>query len=119
MLKILSETSSWPWRIAIIASAIGLAPLFEEFLFHGYLQTAIAATIARWSGQNIWPRWPAILLASIAFTAVHEHLWLMPPIFFLSICLGYAYERTNNLWVPILIHAAFNGVSTAIFLITR
>jgi len=66
-----------------------------------------------------WPAWVAIVVASIAFTLVHGHLWLMPPIFFLSLCLGVVYERTNNLWAPIFIHAAFNAASTALFLIGR
>ena len=33
--------------------------------------------------------------------------------------LLYAYERTGNLWVPILIHAAFNTSSTLVFLIPQ
>jgi len=63
--------------------------------------------------------WMAIILASILFAYVHQRLWLMPPIFFLSICLGYVYERTNNLWAPIVIHTVFNGASTLLFLATR
>lgn len=42
--------------------------------------------------------------------------WEAPVIFLLAICMGYAYERTGNLWVSITIHAAFNTVSTLIFL---
>ena len=42
--------------------------------------------------------------------------WMAPLIFVLSLCLGYAYERTGNLWVSIIIHAAFNTTSTVIFL---
>jgi membrane protease YdiL (CAAX protease family) len=62
-----------------------------------------------------WTGWAAILLTSALFASVHA-MWTWPPIFILAVCLGYAYERTGNLWVPILIHAAFNTVSTLVFL---
>jgi membrane protease YdiL (CAAX protease family) len=35
--------------------------------------------------------------------------WMRPPLFLLSVCIGYAYERTGNLWVAIIIHAGFNA----------
>jgi membrane protease YdiL (CAAX protease family) len=40
---------------------------------------------------------------------------MMPPIFFLSLCLGYIYERTANLWAPITVHLMFNLASVTIF----
>ena len=43
----------------------------------------------------------------------------MPPIFILSMCLGYAYERTKNLWTSIIVHASFNAASVAMFLMFR
>jgi membrane protease YdiL (CAAX protease family) len=36
---------------------------------------------------------------------------MVVPLFLLSMCLGYIYQRTGNLWATITIHAAFNGVS--------
>jgi membrane protease YdiL (CAAX protease family) len=63
----------------------------------------------------VWTTWAAILVTSALFASVHA-MWTWPPIFVLSLCLGYAYERSNNVWVPILIHAAFNTVSTLMFL---
>ena len=64
-------------------------------------------------------RWAAIILASIFFTAVHGALWMMPPIFFLAICLGYLYERTRNLWVTMIVHAMFNATSILLFLLSQ
>jgi hypothetical protein len=62
-----------------------------------------------------WATWAAILVTSVIFAVVHP-AWTAPAIFLLSLCLGYAYERTGNLWVPILIHAAFNTTSTLLYL---
>ena len=60
-------------------------------------------------------RWLGILITSALFAAVHAG-WMAPPIFLLSVCIGYAYERTGNLWMAIIMHAAFNITSTLIFL---
>jgi membrane protease YdiL (CAAX protease family) len=54
--------------------------------------------------------WEAIIVTSVLFAIVHPG-WTWPLIFLLSVCLGYAYERTGNLWVPVVIHAAFNTTS--------
>ena len=61
---------------------------------------------ARPAGAGI--RWLAIVITSVLFALVHGALWMMPPIFFLSLCLGYVYERTANLWAPITVHLMFN-----------
>jgi membrane protease YdiL (CAAX protease family) len=59
-------------------------------------------------------RWASIFLTSLIFASVHP-AWTIPPIFFLSICLGYAYERTGNLWTSMTIHAVFNMTSTVLY----
>jgi membrane protease YdiL (CAAX protease family) len=119
--------------------------MFEEFLFRAHLQTflmklfttagtgkspePLEATAALEMGdaspaieQTARPEirtsarvWLAILIASILFAAVHP-LWMAPLILLLSLGLGYAYERTGNIWVPIFIHALFNLFSTLQFL---
>ena len=111
LLLALGEETSPLVRGLIVFSAIILAPAFEEFFFRGMFQRAIRV------GTN--NRWLAIILASIFFTAVHVALWMMPPIFFLAICLGYLYERTRNLWVTMIVHAMFNATSVALFLFFR
>ena len=98
-------------RAAIAVSAIVLAPLFEEFFFRGTLQRALRMMFGS--------RWPAILIASLLFTAVHGAIWMAPSIFVLSLCLGYLYDRTGNLWVPMIVHGAFNATSIVAFLFFR
>ena len=55
--------------------------------------------------------WLAVIVTSALFALLHP-LWSSPIIFLLALGLGYAYERTGNLWVSIGMHAAFNSVST-------
>ncbi|MBW8885547.1 MAG: CPBP family intramembrane metalloprotease, partial [Planctomycetia bacterium] len=117
LLRLLGHDSGMAMRVAVVISAAVLAPLFEEMLFRGHMQTAILYTISRPQSDSPRVRWAAIFVTSIFFTLVHGELWLMQPIFLLSICLGYAYERTGNLWVPILIHASFNAANLAVFLL--
>src|SRR5688572_21206538 len=60
-------------------------------------------------------RWLAIVVTSVLFALVHGAVWMMPPIFFFSLCLGYVYERTANLWAAIAVHLLFNLVNVALF----
>ncbi len=94
-------------RALAILSATVLAPLVEETFFRGHVQTGLRSLI-----QN---KTVAIVMTSILFAAMHEW-WMRPPIFVLSLCLGWLYERTGNLWMPIGLHVAFNAISTAVFL---
>ena len=118
MLQRLGETARPGVRWAIIAGATVAAPMFEELLFRGGFQTLLRrgfggirygpAADARVSSPVAV--WAAIIVASLLFAMIHE-AWMAPAIFALSLCLGYAYERTGNLWVPILMHAIFNAVN--------
>ena len=128
LLRVLGESVEPIVRVALAAGAVVVAPLSEELLFRGHGQTILRAGLARLGGYHptdpdgpapsvppAWATWGAIVLASALFAAVHDP-WTWPPIFLLSMGLGWAYERTGNLWAPVAIHAAFNAVSTLIFL---
>lgn len=117
-LRILQEHSDPALLVTVIVSAVVIAPVFEELLFRGHMQTAIIYTLDR-SGRSARSRWIGIVLVSLLFAAVHGELWMMPPIFLLSVCLGYVYERSGNLWTAILIHSAFNASGMAFFLLQK
>ncbi|HEX2972453.1 MAG TPA: type II CAAX endopeptidase family protein [Tepidisphaeraceae bacterium] len=108
LLVILDKTHDPRLAILLVITAVIIAPIYEELFFRGHLQTIIRYYVGR--------PWPAILLTAGAFSIVHPP-WTWPPIFFLALCLGYAYERTNNLWVAIIIHALFNATSVAMSLL--
>jgi membrane protease YdiL (CAAX protease family) len=134
MLRILENTDDRGLAWLLIFTAAVLAPLYEELLFRGHLQTLLVhlftrlrperdvvmepyatpnAALMRPHGPSPAAKWTGIIVASLAFAVVHPW-WTMPPIFFLSVCLGYSYERWNNLWIPIVLHALFNGISMMI-----
>lgn len=145
LLRVLGESDETWVRVVLAAGAVVAAPLLEELLFRGHMQTIARRALIRLAGGGrsrglpldmaagapvaspsidgapdaavgpAWAIWGAIIFTSALFSAVHEP-WTWPPIFLLSVCLGWAYERTGNLWVPVAIHAAFNAVSTILFL---
>lgn len=152
LLRVLGEKPSPGVVVAIVIGACVIAPLFEELLFRGHLQTLLRRMFYRMATRRNSPAtpppphgfpvitgqpmetelpaddpsappssptaaqtWAAIVLTSIIFALVHP-VWSMPVIFVLALCLGYAYERTSNLWVSITLHAGFNTISTVIFL---
>jgi len=92
------------WGASIVLSAVVLAPLAEELFFRGMLQSMLRRVIGR--------PWPAVVITSAAFAAVHfSTLQDIPALFVLSLVLGYNYERTGRLTAAVAIHALFNGIA--------
>jgi membrane protease YdiL (CAAX protease family) len=105
-------------RVLLAIGACVVAPVYEEMLFRGHIQTIAVRVMRGFAGGGGAARWAAVIGTSILFALVHP-FWMAPLIFVLALCLGYAYERTGNLWVPILMHALFNTINTVQFLILR
>jgi membrane protease YdiL (CAAX protease family) len=86
---------------AFLAIAVG-APLWEEMLFRGFLVGPIAGVIGFW---------PAAVLVSGAWTALH--LGYSPvglaEVFLIGLYFSWLLWRTGSLWVPIACHAIYNG----------
>jgi len=117
MLKMLGESETPGSRALILFSVLIIAPISEEMFFRGFIQTILVSLFARFRRDKIGsaaPRWIPVLLTSLLFALAHPW-WSWPPIFVLALCLGYAYERTGNLWAPIAIHALFNATSVVIY----
>jgi len=91
-------------RVLMILVTVGIGPVFEEMLFRGLFQTMLRSVLAR--------PWWSIVITSIIFTLMHP--WMhWPALLVLSICMGYAYEKSGSLFRPIFIHTLFNAASVA------
>lgn len=90
----------------------------EELLYRNIVQKSLYDFFAR--------RW-AVVIASVIFAAVHLPQYTnfsdisvlgttstLLTVFVLALILGFSYERTDNLVVPILIHGTFNAISFAL-----
>ncbi len=111
---LLQAMQDLPWGmhrwILVLCAVIG-APVFEELIYRGLLQT----TLHEMTGWRI--RWLVVFITSAIFTVMHLGgvPWqALPSLFVLSIVLGYLYERTGSLWPGIVTHLLFNLTSTAL-----
>lgn len=82
-----------------------IAPILEELLFRGYLQSALM--------RHMKP-WMAIAVASAVFGAVHLQLLAFPLLAALGGVLGYLYYRTGSLKVNIILHMLNNSIAYAL-----
>jgi membrane protease YdiL (CAAX protease family) len=146
ILQLLGSTQSEKLTFFAIILAVIVAPLTEELLYRGLLQTSLVRMFGWIASQNnlaedasapgipstpghedgsavrsIAPagagvRWAAVLTSSAIFAAIHVEPAFLAPIFVLALGLGYVYERTGNLWITITAHALFNTAQILLFM---
>lgn len=97
----------WGPSLVLFLVVAGLAPLFEELLFRGFLLPVLAR-----GGRTTL----ALVLSALLFGAIHLQPAGLPTLATLGFVLGLALRHTGSLWPPILVHACWNGT---IFLVMR
>jgi membrane protease YdiL (CAAX protease family) len=106
----IKKTMSSPALFGIVLISICIfAPIIEEFLFRGILQSWLKKKMSR----NY-----AIFFASIFFAFFHysgsqgiSNITIILSLFILSLFLGFIYERQGSLLASISLHATFNTFS--------
>jgi hypothetical protein len=115
VLKVIVNHPDDAHTAGLIVMAVFSAPVLEELLFRGLVQTVLI------NARVALARWPAIALASILFASVHlpvASVHALPALVVLSLGLGWVYERTGNLWASIGLHALFNASQVALGLMS-
>jgi membrane protease YdiL (CAAX protease family) len=107
-LEMITQYTQLPLRIMIVFVAVVIAPLLEEMLFRGFVQTTIRSFFGVRNSA-----WPAIAASSVFFAIMHADPGHWPALFVLGVCLGYSYEKSGSLFRPIFIHLFFNASSVA------
>jgi membrane protease YdiL (CAAX protease family) len=82
----------------------------EELIFRGVLQREIT----NWTRRPVLSVW----IAAIVFSAIHMQFEGFFPRVALGAVLGFLYLWSNNLWIPILVHAVNNGTQVAVLYFT-
>ena len=85
-------------------SLIFFAALFEELVFRGYVMQLLIEGLGRW---------PALLITSLLFGYAHNdnpsaNLISFTVTALAGILIGLSYVRTRSLWVPTVLHVAWN-----------
>ncbi|MBX7065986.1 MAG: CPBP family intramembrane metalloprotease [Parachlamydiales bacterium] len=109
-VKFLKSTFDNPvFFVLAVISIIILAPLVEETLFRGFLQTYIR--------QHLGPR-QAIVITSACFSLFHYaqgqgfgNISIIVSLFVLALFLGFLYEKRGSLLAPMVLHGTFNAIS--------
>lgn len=104
---LLRGLSGWAPSLLLFLTVAGLAPLFEELMFRGFLLPVLARRVSL--------GW-ALLATALLFGAIHLQPMGLPVLSTLGLVLGLAMGRTGSLRTPILVHACWNG---SLFLVMR
>jgi membrane protease YdiL (CAAX protease family) len=100
LLQIVLEGNDSIALLLFFLTAAVAAPLFEEFLFRGFLLPSLTRYV---------PVWAAIGLSGLLFGVAHLSLSEILPLTSLGIILGIVYVRTRNLLAPMLLHSLWNS----------
>ncbi len=112
------EHQDWMRLVPCLLSPLILAPILEEILFRGYLQSAFREWFLGMTGVGLrWAPWLSITLTSGLFVLVHVegsgvHLF---PLFVLSLTLGFLRDRLQSLAPAIALHFFFNFFNLIMF----
>lgn len=109
-VQFLKMTLGYPVLFVLaLLSIIVLAPLVEELLFRGFLQSFIR--------QHLGSK-QAIVMTSLLFSLFHysadqkiSNLTIVGSLFVFSLFLGFVYEKRGSLFAPIFLHSLFNTVN--------
>ena len=98
----ISFDNNYPgWQLAFLALVI-LVPLYEELLLRGFLYRRLK----RYLGVFV-----AAIIVSLIFALGHLNWLVAIDTLLLSLVVIFAYEKTNNLAVAIIIHMIKNFVA--------
>jgi uncharacterized protein len=100
LLQIMLESHDSIALLLFFLTAAVAAPLFEEFLFRGFLLPSLTRYL---------PTWGSIGISGLIFGVAHLSLSEILPLTTLGILLGTVYVRTRNLLAPMLLHSLWNS----------
>ena len=78
------------------------APLAEELMFRGVIQTRL---------ERAMPMWAAVVLQAVLFGVVHGTPIQMAYAFLLGLVFGFLRSRTGSILPGVAAHAAFNAMN--------
>ncbi len=99
---------SFPEGLLVLTAIILIAPVAEELLFRGFLQTTL-----EYRTQDVTR---AVLFTALAFALLHMNTWWLLQIYLFGVALSYLSWRTQSVYPGILTHM---GINTTAILMTN
>ena len=88
------------WFILLALVVVVGAPLVEELVYRGFIQSGLQAQLG-----STW----ALIITAAGVTVVHLEPIEFPGLFAFAIVLGLCYRRTQRLGLSMVTHLAFNA----------
>lgn len=123
--RILTSKAEFMKQVMVLGAMRSTAEYFLALFIMAILPGICEEIFFRGAIQNLFTRWfknpvAAILLAAFIFSIFHFEYADFIGRFFLGIVLGWVFYQTGNLWLTVVMHAAFNALSvTALYLASR
>lgn len=97
------------WWLVLVVVGFG-APLMEEFLFRGFLQSALARSRLGFVGASI--------VSTVLWTLLHYGYTVagLVEVFLVGLYFCWLLWRSGSLWLPLICHALYNSSLVLILL---
>jgi membrane protease YdiL (CAAX protease family) len=104
----LTNTAPGAWVIVLILVVAVGAPIVEEIVYRGAVQTHLQKT----AGTAV-----ALIGTAVLFAAIHMSLIEFPGLFAFALVLGITRLRSDTLGLPIVTHMSFNAAGLILVLL--
>ncbi len=103
------STAPGAWIIVLVAIVVIGAPIVEEIVYRGSIQTGVVRVIGAPTG---------IVITAALFAAIHLAPVEFPGLFVFALLLGVLRQWSGTLGMPIVTHMAFNATGLLLVSLT-
>lgn len=104
----IADTAPGWWALLLVAVVVVGAPIVEEIVYRGCLQTRLVKSF----GRNV-----GIIGTAALFAAIHLSPVEIPGLFVFALVLGVVRHQTGTLGLPIVTHLAFNATGLSLVML--
>jgi len=105
----LYDSARGPWLFVLGFIVVLGAPVVEELVYRGFLQTGLQSRI-----NDV----ASIVIVAAWFAGIHGRVAELPGLFAFALVLGITLQMTRRLGMPVIAHLAFNATGLAFLALT-
>lgn len=103
-MAVAGSNSIWQLIVLLLLGGI-IVPLKEELVYRGLVYPPLRRDYGKLNG---------IVLSALFFGALHFDMLRFFPLFIGGLILAWLYEKTQNLWTPVIAHGVWNILMTVL-----